>query len=96
MVLTPRHQAAIAARAGQDIFRDVGVPGVQPNARFDNGGIFAGSSDSSRGPATIVIDTLFVGIDAEGIFVEGGSGPAGEQVVFRHIENVRLRKGRRG
>jgi tape measure domain-containing protein len=94
MVLTPQHQSAIAARAGEDIFRSVGVPGVRPNADFDNGGIYSRSS-SQGGAGPVVIDKLFISIDAEGIAIEGMSGRNGEQVIIKAIENVNLRKDRR-
>jgi hypothetical protein len=94
MVLTPMHQSAIAARAGDDIFRSVGVPGVKPNADFDNGGIYSRSS-SQGGAGPVIIDRLFISVDAEGIAIEGMSGRNGEQVIINAIENVNLRKGRR-
>ncbi|MGH9751649.1 MAG: hypothetical protein ACREA2_02610 [Blastocatellia bacterium] len=90
MVLTVQHQAAIKSLAGADVFNRVGVPGVQPQATFQHGGIAPSISEQPNEPIVI---NLFARVDAEGIAIEGMSGRNGEQVVINHIENARLRRG---
>jgi hypothetical protein len=94
MVLNMQQQASIRAIAGAGIFDRAGVPGINRSGRFDTGGIAPWNSNSS-GQGTVVIDRLFINVDAEGIAIAGMSGPGGEQIVINHIENVRLRKGRK-
>jgi hypothetical protein len=91
MVLTPFHQTAIQARAGRDIFRHVGVPGVRQSRVFDDGGIMP----SFAQPQVVIFDKVFFSIDAEGIAIEGLSGRNGEQLIVKHLENVSVRKGKR-
>lgn len=93
MVLTQVQQASIAQRAGADIFRSAGVPGVQPQAAFQHGGIApAANSPGSNSPVIIFLDAV---VDAEGIFVRGGSTESGRQVIVKQIDATNLSKGRR-
>jgi hypothetical protein len=93
MVLTQTHQARIAARAGDNIFESVGVPGVQPSANFDNGGICAG------GRPQIVIQNLTIEAafvtseeDARRMTRVGLSGQEGEDLLVNNIQVARKRK----
>jgi hypothetical protein len=70
-----QRQSAIAMRGGPDIFRQAGVPGVKPSARFPDGGVVPAGQD---GDIVIQEPTLDVHIGmgfgaAEKIFVIGGS-----------------------
>jgi hypothetical protein len=102
MVLTREHQAVIRALAGPDVFNRVGVPGagqqVGPAQAFQFGGVaqIQPASFAPAAPATIVIDTLVIGYGmsksgAEEIFIAGGSGRNGENLVINHIQNARTR-----
>jgi hypothetical protein len=92
MVLTPQHQFAVRSIAGPDIFDRVGVPGVQQSRVFDDGGIMPSVSD--RGGQTIVINLDAV-VDAEGIFIKGGSGRNAENLVVNHVNAKLMRKNRK-
>jgi hypothetical protein len=96
MVLTPTHQFAVRALAGSDIFERVGVPGVQPQRVFDNGGIMP-SGPSPSWPATISI-FVSVGItqkDAQDIVVHGLDGRTGEAIIIDKLDKSQTRGGRR-
>jgi hypothetical protein len=75
MVLTQAQQSAIAMRAGSDVFRQAGFPGVQHSGRFAEGGI--APSVSQGGDIIIEQLELAHGMSQSGageIFVAGGSG----------------------
>src|SRR5882672_4975704 len=94
LVLNRGQQAGVMRQAGPDVFSRAGVPAVNTSGRYADGG-YARTASSSGSGGTVVIDRLFVSVDAEGIAITGMSGRNGEQVVVNHIENVRLRKGGR-
>jgi hypothetical protein len=86
MVLTVRHQQAIQAMAGSDVFNRAGVPGVQQQAIFDRGGIMPTSS-----AAPVIVVNIDAVVDSEGIFIKGGSGRNGERVIAGALESMRTR-----
>jgi hypothetical protein len=86
MVLTPTHQAMLRFIGGSDVFERIGVPGVQPEPVFDRGGIMSNSSF-----APVIVVNLDAVVDAEGIFIKGGSGRNGERVIAGALESMRTR-----
>ncbi|HZF40706.1 MAG TPA: hypothetical protein VE715_17925, partial [Blastocatellia bacterium] len=92
MVLTPRHQSAIRSVAGGDIFDRVGVPGVQSQPVFDQGGIMPSFSQ----PPVIVIEniTLFHGMSESGadeLVAVAMKGRKGERIVAEKLDAMRTR-----
>jgi hypothetical protein len=85
MVLTVKHQRDIQARAGAGIFNDVGVPGVQPGRRFDNGGLMPSVFEQDRMPA-INISLVIGKEDQTKIVVNGGNTMQGR---LSTVKNVR-------
>jgi hypothetical protein len=87
MVLTKAQQSAIAAMAGAGVFRAAGVPGVQREPIFANGGI----APLAAQPQTIILD-VSVGISdsqAEEIVTAGVRGGRGRNVVVRTVRHAR-------
>lgn len=85
MVLTLEQQSTIARIAGGDVFARAGVPGVQQQPAFAQGGIVPFASASA--PQTIILDVT-IGMSqsgAEEIVVNGAQTERAQSVIVRTV-----------
>lgn len=92
MVLTQQHQRDIRAIAGSDVFNRVGVPGIQRDARFDNGGVFAGGGISQPIEINLEAQVVIGKGDATRIVIVGGNTPQGRAVTVNNVNIARTNR----
>jgi hypothetical protein len=92
-VVNLTQQATMRAIAGPNIFERAGVPGLQHNRIFDNGGTMPAGGWSSE-PMVVEVDVR-LGLsknDTQQIFVAGGSTFKGRQVIVRGVQTAQTNR----